>query len=79
MNPDKRYNLENRFRLWDLDCGECIEIGDDPDGLGLTEIVWVSDEGKRAIPINITNEGLPKLIEALQARLAWIINHPEET
>lgn len=63
------FTLENRFRLWNDDCGERVEIGDDPDGLELTEIVFVSDDGKRATPINFPEEALPLLIEALSLRL----------
>jgi hypothetical protein len=64
-----RYSLEKRFRIFNDDCGERIEIGDDPDGLDLTEIVWVGDDGKRGTNICFTDEAILLLIEALAARL----------
>lgn len=64
-----RYSLDTRYRVWDDECGERIEVGEDPDGLELTEIVWVSDDGKRGTNICFTDEAIPLLIEALTARL----------
>lgn len=67
-----KHTLEHRFRLWNDEFGERVEIGDDPDGLDLTEIVWVSDNGERTTPINFTEEALPLLIEALTLRLQYL-------
>lgn len=64
-----KHSLEHRFHLWNDDRGERVEIGDDPDGLEMTEIVFVTDDGMRGNPINFTEEGLPLLIEALTLRL----------
>ncbi len=67
-----RYSLENRFRIHNDDTGERIEIGDDPDGLDLTEIVFITDDGKRGTNIIFTEEGLPLVIEALQSRWQFL-------
>lgn len=73
---NRKFTLENRFRIWDDDNGERIEVGDDPDGLGMTEVVWVSDEGKRGTPINLpTVESIEMMITALQQRLEWVKSH----
>lgn len=64
-----KYSLDERFRIWNDDTGERIEVGDDPDGLDLTEIVFVSEEGKRQQNIIFTDEAIPLLMLALQKRL----------
>ena len=64
-----KYSLECRYRIFNDDTGERIEIGDDPEGLGMTEIVWVDELGKRGTNIVFTEEALPLLIEALNNRL----------
>lgn len=64
-----KYYLDVRYSVWNNDCGERIEVGEDPDGLDLTEIVWVSDDNQRGTNICFTDEAIPLLIEALTARL----------
>ncbi len=64
-----KYSMDERFRIWNDDTGERIEVGEDPDGLELTEIVYVSEEGKRHENIIFSDEAIPLLIAALQKRL----------
>lgn len=63
------FTLEERYRLWNDGCSVRVEIGDDPDGLEMTEIVYVDENGERGTPINFTDAELPLLIKALQRRL----------
>lgn len=60
--------LENRYIIHILGTGERIEIGDDSDGLELTEIVFYTDDGSRESTLIITDEQLILLIKALQKR-----------
>ncbi len=69
-----KYSMDERYRIWCDDTGERIEVGDDPDGLDLTEIVFVSEENKRRENIIFTDEAIPLLIAALQKRLNRIKN-----
>lgn len=67
-----KYTLENRFRIWCDTTGERIEVGDDPEGLEMTEIVFVDPAGKRGTNIIFTEEALPLMIEALNIRLTYL-------
>jgi hypothetical protein len=64
-----KYSMEQRFRIFNDDTGERIEVGEDPEGLGMIEIVWVDELGKRGTNIIFTEEALPLLIDALNRRL----------
>lgn len=60
-------SLSMKILVWNDRTGEHIEVGEDPDGLALTEIRFVADDGKpQEPPIVLTDEQLPELIKALQ-------------
>jgi hypothetical protein len=52
--------------VWNDDTGERIEVSEDSDGLGMVQIAFVSDDGKKASDIRLPLEHAPLLIEALQ-------------
>jgi len=60
------YSLETVFEVWNDKTGERIEIGEDRDSLGLTEIRSRMDDGQIGARIVLTNEQVPLVIEALQ-------------
>lgn len=61
--------LEWVAEIWD-NGGECLQIGEDRDGLDMTEIRWRDGSGKVAQSVTFTDDMLPLVIEALQKRLA---------
>lgn len=65
-----KYTLENRYKVWNDETGESLEVCPDGDGLDLTEIRSITDDGQIGERVTVTREALPLLIEALQRRLA---------
>jgi hypothetical protein len=64
-----KFSMDAVFRVWNDDTGERIEVGEDRDGLGLTEITACDSIGEVQSAIVLTNEQLRLLGEAIQRRL----------
>lgn len=67
-NKGSDYYEETVYQIWSRVSGERFEVGDDPDGLGLTEIRWVSDDGKVGARLTIPDAALDAVIRALEKR-----------
>jgi len=63
--------LEAQFVIWFDTTGERITVGDDQDGLDMTEIQFVRDDGTKGDAIRFGDEQVPMLIEALQRFMAF--------
>ena len=63
------FTIEHVRRVWIDGTGDRFEVGDDGDGLDMTEIRWMRADDKRGPSVAFTDEQLPALIEVLQARL----------
>lgn len=66
-----RTTLEARFTLWIDDTGERIEVGDDSEGLDMTEIRYIDETGKRLAEIRFSDNQVPMLVEALERHLKF--------
>lgn len=62
------HELEWVAEIWNKQ-GECLQIGEDRDGLDLTEIRWRDDTGKIGASVSFPADALPLVIRALQRRL----------
>lgn len=58
--------LEIVYRVCDENGGNVIEIGPDPDGLGLTEIRTMTDDGQVGARVCLHEDALELVIECLQ-------------
>ncbi len=63
------HSLEIVYRVCNDNTGEAIEVGPDPDGLGLVEIRSLTDDGQVGARFCVTQDALPLLIAALQRSL----------
>jgi hypothetical protein len=54
------YSLEKAMKIYNDDLGDCIEVTEDKDGLGLVEICYRDEQGKIGEP-----EMVPLIIKAL--------------
>ena len=61
-----RTTLVAKFTLWIDDTGERIEVGDDREGLDMTEIRFVNEENKTCAEIRFSDNQIPMVIEALE-------------
>jgi chemotaxis receptor (MCP) glutamine deamidase CheD len=61
-----RTTLEAKFTLWIDDTGECIVVGDDRDGLDMTEILFIDETKQVRAEIRLTDNQVPMLVEALE-------------
>lgn len=64
-----KFSLEMVYEIWDDAHGERIEVGEDRDGIGITEIRSRQDDGVIISRITLHDEQIPLLIQALQGRL----------
>lgn len=59
------YSKEIVIQIWDDDSGSRVEVGEDPDGLGLVEIRAVEDDGKTWARISMPAEQAVEFHKAL--------------
>ena len=70
MTADSKVDVEHVTRLYfSHNGGEYMEICDDRDGLGLTQIRWIGVDGKEAQSVAFPPEGIEPIIAALRSRL----------
>lgn len=62
------YYREVVYQIWNRKTGERYEVGDDGEGLGQTELRFVSDDGVVSARLTIADEALAEVISALKAR-----------
>jgi len=62
------FELETRFEIWSNRDGTRIHIGNDGEGLGLTEIRERGNDNKIVARITLVDEQVELLIEALLKR-----------
>jgi hypothetical protein len=67
----KGFSLEMQLDICDDECGARITVGDDRDGLDLTEICSIDEKGKIHAAIVLNDEQRSLLIEALQHYQQW--------
>lgn len=65
-----KYELEIVYQIWDNQHGERIEVGPDRDGLELTEIRYVTPDGKIGNSVTLNEAQKLLLIQALRNTLA---------
>lgn len=62
-----KYSLDIVYKIYN-DHGDTIEIGPDPDGLGLTEIRTLTDDGEVGARLCLHKDALDLVIDVLQRR-----------
>lgn len=60
-----KYSLDVIYRIYN-ETGDAIEIGPDPDGLGLTEIRTMTDDGQVGARVCLHEDALDLVIDCLQ-------------
>jgi len=60
-----RYYLEKIMEVWNADTGEHIEVSEDPDGLGLVRMRYITDDGQEGPDIIWSPEASQLIIEAI--------------
>lgn len=60
-----------KLEIWNDKHGERIEIGEDRDGLGLTEIRQIDSQGKMLARITLDDDALSLTIKALERFQKW--------
>ncbi len=60
-----KYSLDIIYRIYN-ESGDAIEVGPDSDGLGLTEIRTMTDDGEVGARICVHEDALDLLIDVLQ-------------
>lgn len=63
------FTVEYIERIWNDKTGEAYEVGDDRDGLGITEIRFRCDDGKIEGSFTLPDEVLNFALEALASRV----------
>lgn len=58
-------SLEKVMRVWDDQYGTRLEVSEDSDGLGLMEIKYIDEKGKKHDRIVFSKEQTPLLKKAL--------------
>jgi hypothetical protein len=69
-------SLEMMFEIWDDEHGSRLEVGEDRDSLGLTEIRSKGPDDKIDARMTFTDEQVPLVIEALQRFMEWKKSRP---
>lgn len=64
----QKYELETRFVIHNNNTGDRVEVSDDRDGLGLTDVTQFAHDGTEIGRISLVKEQLSLLIKALEKR-----------
>ena len=64
-----RITIETSYKIWDDQTGDRFEVCEDADGLGMTEIRYVNDEGKIVNKITIPDNYIPGIFACLEKKM----------
>lgn len=71
----KEKTIEWVAQMW-AEHGECLEVGEDRDGLDMTEIRWRGENGGVVSSVAFVNAMIPLVIKALQRRMGDVTSTP---
>ena len=64
-----RITIETLYKIWNDEFGDRFEVCEDADGLGMTDIRYVNDEGKIVNKISIPDNFLPGIFASLEKKM----------